>query len=592
MKNRSRSIPTKLASFVSVAGLVISGLGSSASAAIGGDRLINHPENGTAVISLTTTADTPVWQVAVGADGQYFEIDTAGQLSFITAPNFETPTDDGLNNTYEVRISDDGGSTSVLFTVTVTDVAETSVPSFTSTNTPTVAENTTAVTTVVATATGTVSYSVTGEVDQAKFSIDSSTGVLTFVAAPDFEARASAAGDNTYVVVVTATSTGGGETRTQTQTITVTVTDVAETSVPSFTSTNTPTVAENTTAVTTVVATATGTVSYSVTGEVDQAKFSIDSSTGVLTFVAAPDFEARASAAGDNTYVVVVTATSTGGGETRTQTQTITVTVTDVVDAPTALTVTPRAGGFEVSITSPTQAGVWAYTYEVSSDSGVTWYSIVSTSTKVIIGGLDGTTAYQVRVAAITNSNSIGVYTAATTATTLALPQGPAGATGPQGPAGATGPQGPAGATGPQGSAGAKGDTGATGPQGPAGATGPQGSAGAKGDTGATGPQGPAGVAGADGVLVGFNGNITTLSRAQRATISKYAKSNRTAVRVNIYRGNGESFSQMKARAKSIKASILRSNPNVKFSAKYFKTAKPAACRSVGNRCAVLVFRS
>ena len=93
-----------------------------------------------------------------------------------------------------------------------------------------IAENTTAVTTVVSTDTDvgdTRTYSVTGGDDKAKFSIVSTTGVLTFASAPDFENPTDVGSNNTYVAIVTATDTHGG---TDTQTVTVTVTDVAESS--------------------------------------------------------------------------------------------------------------------------------------------------------------------------------------------------------------------------------------------------------------------------------------------------------------------------------------------------------------------------
>ena len=64
-------------------------------------------------------------------------------------------------------------------------------------------------------------------------------------------------------------------------------------------------VAENGTAVTTVVAAdvdAGTTLTYSISGGADSAKFAINASTGVLTFVAAPDFEAPTDVGGNNIY--------------------------------------------------------------------------------------------------------------------------------------------------------------------------------------------------------------------------------------------------------------------------------------------------
>ena len=73
-------------------------------------------------------------------------------------------------------------------------------------------------------------------------------------------------------------------------------------------------VAENTTAVTTVTATdpdAGQTLSYSITGGADATKFTINASTGVLTFVTAPNFESPTDANADNVYLVQVTASPT-----------------------------------------------------------------------------------------------------------------------------------------------------------------------------------------------------------------------------------------------------------------------------------------
>jgi Ca2+-binding RTX toxin-like protein len=90
-----------------------------------------------------------------------------------------------------------------------------------------VAENTTAVTTVTSTdpdVGATKTYSIAGGADALKFSIDSSTGALSFNSAPNFEAPADAGGNNVYDVTVQV-SDGA---LTDTQAIAVTVTNVAE----------------------------------------------------------------------------------------------------------------------------------------------------------------------------------------------------------------------------------------------------------------------------------------------------------------------------------------------------------------------------
>ena len=77
------------------------------------------------------------------------------------------------------------------------------------------------------------------------------------------------------------------------------------------------------------------TPSYSVltgAGSPDAAKFTIDESTGALSFITAPDFETPGSVAGSNVYTVQVQASDGSGG---TDVQTITVNVTDVAEGPT-----------------------------------------------------------------------------------------------------------------------------------------------------------------------------------------------------------------------------------------------------------------
>ena len=89
-------------------------------------------ENTTAVAAVTVTdADSSVFSYALsGADATRFSIDAAGNLRFVTAPDFETPADVGTNNIYDVivTVSDNGTpiqSDSQTLAVTVTNVAET-----------------------------------------------------------------------------------------------------------------------------------------------------------------------------------------------------------------------------------------------------------------------------------------------------------------------------------------------------------------------------------------------------------------------------------------------------------------------------------
>ena len=100
------------------------------------------------------------------------------------------------------------------------------------------------------------------------------------------------------------------------QTLAVTVTNANEAPVIVGGATAAVNVAENGTAVTTVSASdpdAGAVLSYALVGGADQSKFTIDAS-GVLAFVAAPDFEAPGDAGGDNVYDVAVQVSDGLGG--------------------------------------------------------------------------------------------------------------------------------------------------------------------------------------------------------------------------------------------------------------------------------------
>jgi serralysin len=203
---------------------------------------VSIAENTTAVTTVTATdpdaGQTLSYSIVGGADASKFAINvTTGALAFLTAPNFEAPTDVGVNNVYDVTVqaSDgNGGSDTQAIAVSVTDQNEVpnQLPTITSNgggNTAAVsmAENTTAVTTVTATDPDlgqTLGYSIFGGADASKFTINSTTGALAFVTAPNFEAPTDAGVNNVYDVTVQVSDGNGGI---DTQAIAVAVQDVA-----------------------------------------------------------------------------------------------------------------------------------------------------------------------------------------------------------------------------------------------------------------------------------------------------------------------------------------------------------------------------
>jgi Ca2+-binding RTX toxin-like protein len=295
-------------------------------------------ENTTAAGTVTATdaeGQTLIYGIAGGADAALFSINTAtGALSFNAAPNFESPTDAGRDNIYNVTVQASDGSltTTQAVTVNVTNVNDVA-PSFGSaTATFSMPENGTAAGTVTATdADGpTLTYGIAGGEDAALFTINQSTGALSFRAAPNFEAPTDVGANNSYNVTVQA-SDGSFI---ATQAVTVNVTDVNETApntAPTFgASTASYSVPENSTTVGTVTATdAEGqTLTYTIAGGEDASFFTINQSTGALSFVAAPNFEAPADVGANNSYNVTVQASD----GLLAATQAVTVNVTDVAE--------------------------------------------------------------------------------------------------------------------------------------------------------------------------------------------------------------------------------------------------------------------
>ncbi len=212
-------------------------------------------EGGTDTISSSELAVTDIEQAAaqlsysIGAGPLY------GRLELTTAPGIlaATFTQDDIAANRLIYIHDGSETTSDSFTFTMNDGAGGSLGPTTVTltitpvnDTPTissdgggaiaslnVAENVSAVTIVtgadVDLPTQALSYSISGGVDQALFTINTTTGDLSFTAPPDFEVATDANGDNVYVVQVQVVDSQGAST---TQTIQVTVTDVVESVAP------------------------------------------------------------------------------------------------------------------------------------------------------------------------------------------------------------------------------------------------------------------------------------------------------------------------------------------------------------------------
>ena len=289
-------------------------------------QIVNVAENTTSVIDADATdadGDTLTYSISGGADAALFSIDSAtGVVTFNNAPDFENPGDADTDNDYQItlHVSDGTNVDEESITVRVTDVNEggggNNAPDFTNVTdnqVVSVAENQTgALDADASDADGdTLTYSISGGADASLFSIDSSTGVVTFNAAPDFENPGDADNDNDYQITLQVSD----GTDTATRNVTVRVTDVNEggggNNAPNFTNIvqgSTIFTVENTTD----VVDADGqdpdgdTLTFSIVGGVDAGLFTIDATTGQLSFVNAPDFENPQDSGADNDHQVTI----------------------------------------------------------------------------------------------------------------------------------------------------------------------------------------------------------------------------------------------------------------------------------------------
>ena len=282
--------------------------------------------------------ETFTYSVVGGSDADLFSIDVASGNELILTDgvlNFER------QRSYAaiIRTTDSGGLThDQMLTINVTDVND--GPVITSSGAVRAAENQTRVQSVTTSesANGMPVFSLVGGADAALFAIDALSGALTFKIAPDFETAADAGANNIYDVTV---QVNDGRAGTAIMAVAVTVTDVNEAPIIQGVTdavanggdeTAELVVDENQTAVTTVSATDVDegdNLVFTLTDGVDRSAFTIDSATGAISFVAAPDFEMK------DRFELQVSVTDRDG---LTAVQRLIIDVRDVDEFPTAQT--------------------------------------------------------------------------------------------------------------------------------------------------------------------------------------------------------------------------------------------------------------
>ena len=241
-------------------------------------------------------------------DEKLLSINESGVVTFISAPNYESPSDFNSDNTVEftVVVSDGSLTAQADYSFEIIDVNES--PSIATTEISDIAEGVSSIATISASdpdAGASLAYSLVdsnGAKDEGLLSIDSSTGVVAFISAPNFEMPADVGADNKIEFSVLV-SDGSLEVS---QDYLFSITNVNE--APTI-STSSLSIAEGSTAIGTIAASdpdASSTLSYTISGT-DSSKFSINASSGAVAFLSPPNFESPTDNGLDNTYNFTVT---------------------------------------------------------------------------------------------------------------------------------------------------------------------------------------------------------------------------------------------------------------------------------------------
>ena len=332
------------------------------------------------------------WYVVAGADRDQFELTAEGNLSFKSAPDFESPADSDENNVYliEVGVTDRFDPRSLSLIVNVTDADEpvsssdarlTGLSVSGATLSPAFGSGTTGYTATVGNAVSSVTVTPTGSDGDASLEfLDGNDSELE-----DSDGNASGhqvdlgEGANTIKVKVTAED---GDTM-RTYTIVVT-----RNSVPQITTASPVSVDENETDVAALAATdADGDdIAWSKNGGADEAQFDL-TSQGVLTFVSAPDYESPADADTSNDYVVAVRASDGIDASDLT----LTVNVTDVEERSLSTDATLSGLSLSEGTLDPVFAsGTTSYTARVRASTASVTVTPAKGDSNATIAYLDG----------------------------------------------------------------------------------------------------------------------------------------------------------------------------------------------------------
>ena len=192
---------------------------------------LSQDEESTDPITMVTSTDIAnVSYSLAGDDKELFSISNDGNLGFTNAISYENNQDSNSDGIYEVTVvlTDPDSNLSVErhFNISLNDINDAPVISSydgNSTANVNISENIASITTLSSSeqdSGDSVTYSISGGADSSLFDINSTTGVLSFKTAPNYESPSDSGSDNTYEVEISATDTNNAS---DTQTITVTI---------------------------------------------------------------------------------------------------------------------------------------------------------------------------------------------------------------------------------------------------------------------------------------------------------------------------------------------------------------------------------
>lgn len=282
-------------------------------------------ENTLTVLTVATedVEDDSIGYSLSGTDADKLSISTSGIVSFKSNPDFETPNDSNSDNNYELNIeaSDGTDTVSESLIITVLDVENEGNPIIEGLSSQSFDENSLIEIgfTVTDPQNDSISFELTG-IDKDLFTLnfDGLNALLTS-SEKDYESPEDSDSNNVYLVIVNFSD----DLNTTSQEIEITVSNVNDNS-PIITSESSFSVQENQTSIATITATDADNddLNFSLSGT-DSGLVEI-SSSGVLSFVTAPDYETK------NTYSLNVQVTD----GINTASQSITINVTNVNESP------------------------------------------------------------------------------------------------------------------------------------------------------------------------------------------------------------------------------------------------------------------